>query len=53
ARELMSAAVLSGRPPAAIYRRRGGACPRCRGPISSRGQGDANRTTYWCPRCQG
>ena len=27
-------------------------CPRCRGPISSRGQGDANRTTYWCPRCQ-
>ena len=26
--------------------------PVCRGPISSRGQGDANRTTYWCPRCQ-
>ena len=23
-----------------------------RGPISSRGQGDANRTTYWCPGCQ-
>jgi endonuclease-8 len=27
-------------------------CPRCRGAISSRGQGDGNRTTYWCPRCQ-
>jgi len=36
----------------AIYRRRGH-CPRCGGPVSSRGQGDANRTTYWCPRCQG
>jgi endonuclease-8 len=35
-----------------IYRRRGGVCPRCRGPISSRGQGDDNRTTYWCPQCQ-
>jgi endonuclease VIII len=52
ARELMGAAVASGRPPSRIYRRRGGACPRCRGPISSRGQGDDNRTTYWCPRCQ-
>jgi endonuclease VIII len=52
ARELMSAAVASGRQPSWIYRRRGGVCPRCRGPISSRGQGDANRTTYWCPRCQ-
>jgi endonuclease-8 len=52
ARELMSTAVASGRQPAGIYRRAGGACPRCRGPISSRGQGDENRTTYWCPRCQ-
>lgn len=53
ARELMSAAVASGRHPSRIYRRLGGVCPRCRGPISSRGQGDDNRTTYWCPRCQG
>jgi endonuclease-8 len=52
ARELMGAAVASGRHPSKIYRRRRGACPRCRGPISSRGQGDDNRTTYWCPRCQ-
>lgn len=52
ARKLMSAAVANGRHPFAIYRGRRGACPRCRGPISSRGQGDDNRTTYWCPRCQ-
>ena len=27
-------------------------CPRCGTPIRSRGQGDANRTAYWCPSCQ-
>ena len=27
-------------------------CPRCGGPVRSRGQGDDNRTAYWCPRCQ-
>jgi endonuclease VIII len=52
ARGLMLEAVKSGRQPHEVYRRRQGACPRCRGPISSRGQGDANRTTYWCPNCQ-
>jgi endonuclease-8 len=52
ARDLMREAVASGRHPHRVYRRRQGTCPRCRGPISSRGQGDANRTTYWCPRCQ-
>jgi len=53
AREQMQAAVESGgRHRFQVYRRRQGSCPRCRGPISSRGQGDANRTTYWCPRCQ-
>ena len=52
ARGLMLEAVKSGRYPFKVYRRRQGACPRCRGRISSRGQGDANRTTYWCPRCQ-
>jgi endonuclease VIII len=51
ARELMVAAVASGRQPHAIYRRRG-PCPRCGGPVAARGQGDANRTTYWCRRCQ-
>jgi endonuclease VIII len=54
AREQMLAAVESGgRHRFQVYKRRQGACPSCRGPISSRGQGDANRTTYWCPRCQG
>jgi endonuclease-8 len=52
ARSLMLEAVKSGRHPHQVYRRRQGACPRCRGRIASRGQGDDNRTTYWCPRCQ-
>lgn len=52
ARGLMLEAVKSGRYPFKVYKRRQGACPRCRGRISSRGQGDANRTTYWCSRCQ-
>ncbi|HEU4706771.1 MAG TPA: DNA-formamidopyrimidine glycosylase family protein [Solirubrobacterales bacterium] len=51
ARHLMREAVTSGRHAHDVYRRQG-ACPRCRGRISFRGQGDANRTTYWCPNCQ-
>jgi endonuclease-8 len=51
ARTQMQDAVESGRKTFAIYRRRG-PCPRCGGPVTSRGQGDANRTTYWCPSCQ-
>ena len=35
-----------------IYRHAGEPCPRCRTPILARGQGDENRTTYWCPGCQ-
>ena len=27
-------------------------CPRCGDIIRTHGQGDANRTTYWCPGCQ-
>ena len=27
-------------------------CRRCNTLIRARGQGDDNRTTYWCPRCQ-
>ena len=30
----------------------GAAARACGGPVSVRGQGDANRATYWCPRCQ-
>lgn len=37
---------------ARVYRHVGEPCPRCGTPIVSRGQGDANRTTYWCPGCQ-
>jgi endonuclease-8 len=54
ARELMLAAVETGRHPHNAYRRAGWPCPgRCGGRIRSRGQGDDNRTTYWCPSCQG
>ena len=52
ARHQMQAAVADGRHPRAVYRRAGRPCPACGTPIASRGQGDANRTTYWCPRCQ-
>jgi endonuclease VIII len=51
ARELMLEAVAGGRHDHAVYRGRR-PCPVCRGRISCRGQGDANRTTYWCPVCQ-
>jgi endonuclease VIII len=37
-----------------VYGAAGKPCPRC-GDVSNiraRGQGDDNRTTYWCPRCQ-
>jgi endonuclease-8 len=52
ARKQMQAAVDGGRHPGAVYRRAARPCPACGTPIVSRGQGDANRTTYWCPRCQ-
>ena len=35
-----------------VYGRRGMPCPRCGAAVSSAGQGDANRITYWCPGCQ-
>jgi endonuclease VIII len=35
-----------------IYNKAGRPCPRCRETILSRGQGDDNRITYWCPGCQ-
>lgn len=50
---VMAASVAKGRRPRSIYRpNRAGRCPRCGGPISSRGQGDDNRTAYWCAACQ-
>ena len=38
--------------PRAVYGRTGLPCERCGTPIRSHGQGDDNRTTYWCPGCQ-
>ncbi len=52
ARRLMQESVVRGRPDPAVYRRAGRPCPNCGTPIAARGQGDANRRTYWCPRCQ-
>jgi endonuclease VIII len=49
---LMRVGVETGRQPRDVYRRAGRPCPRCGETIRSRGQGDANRTTYWCPGCQ-
>jgi endonuclease-8 len=50
AARLMRKGLETGRPGRNVYRRQ--VCPRCGGRISSRGQGDDNRTTYWCPACQ-
>jgi endonuclease VIII len=36
----------------AVYGRAGRPCPRCGAAIHRRGQGDGNRSTYWCPECQ-
>lgn len=52
ARRLMQASVESGRPDRAVYRRTGQPCLVCGTRIAARGQGDANRRTYWCPSCQ-
>jgi endonuclease VIII len=52
AHDLMSDAVEHGRQNRSVYKRAGRPCPHCATPIRSRGQGDANRTTYWCPVCQ-
>ncbi len=37
---------------ASVYRHSGRPCPRCGAAVTARGQGDANRTTYWCKGCQ-
>ena len=35
-----------------VFERTGLPCRRCETLIRARGQGDDNRTTYWCPACQ-
>jgi endonuclease VIII len=38
--------------PRSIYKRSGRPCPRCCTPIRMARQGEALRSTYWCPACQ-
>jgi endonuclease VIII len=53
AASLMRASVDAVREPRKqVYGRAGRPCPSCRTAIRSRGQGDGNRTVYWCPACQ-
>jgi len=52
AARLMQASVARWSDRREVYRRAGRPCRRCGQPIRSRGQGDDNRTAYWCPRCQ-
>ena len=52
ARKLMRDALATGRQGRRVYRRAGRPCVRCGTIVRSRGQGDANRTAYWCPGCQ-
>jgi endonuclease-8 len=53
ASRLMRAAVAAGgEPRPGIHAAAGRPCPRCGTRVRSRGQGEANRTAYWCPRCQ-
>jgi len=52
AARLMQASLEQWSDRRAAYRRAGRPCPRCGMPIRSRGQGDDNRTAYWCPGCQ-
>jgi endonuclease VIII len=49
---LMRASLETGRERRGVYGRAGRPCPRCGTPILARGQGDDNRTAYWCPACQ-
>ena len=53
-RQRMQASVEAGGHPRdlQVYDRAGRPCPRCGAPIRARGQGDDNRTTYWCAACQ-
>jgi endonuclease-8 len=51
AHQLMKASV-AGQEGRNVYKRLGRGCRRCGTPINARGQGEQNRTSYWCPTCQ-
>ena len=54
AREAMARSAREGfiARPRAVYGRAGEACGRCGAAIWGAGQGEGNRTTYWCSGCQ-
>ena len=53
AREAMRHSALHGtRVKRHVFERGGLPCPRCGTLVRGRGQGDDNRTTWWCPGCQ-
>ena len=52
-RPLMQASADGRRGRRWVYDRAGLPCRRCQTPIRARGQGDDNRTTYWCPAMPG
>lgn len=49
---VMKTSIAKDRRPRSIYRADRRGCPGCGGTVEARGQGDDNRTAYWCPRCQ-
>ncbi len=49
---LASATTGRMRGEAHVFRKAGRPCPRCGTQINAGGQGDDNRTTFWCPGCQ-
>lgn len=51
-RPLMMSSVQGERSRRWVFERSGRPCRRCATPIEFRGQGDDNRNTYWCPKCQ-
>ena len=52
AHDLMQRSANGAPPRRRVHRRAGRPCVRCGAVIRSRGQGEANRTAYWCPGCQ-
>ena len=52
ARRVMKKSLAEGRRPHWVYRAVRRPCPRCGARIEITSQGDANRSTYFCARCQ-
>ena len=52
AARLMRGSLENGGAERHVHRHAGRPCDRCGELIRSRGQGDGNRTAYWCPGCQ-